>query len=128
MGKPKSTGLLIDHKLEYEDVPLKKPTNRRDFSRGKSIKVLTKKKKGSIIEVVNKAKRKDDKMAHDKNKQSNKRNAVISVAWLIEAAFRAFTGWVLLTNFDHIVTTAAAFYALGTAGVIVVTHFVRAHK
>lgn len=51
-----------------------------------------------------------------------------SAAWLVEATFRTFAGWVLLGNFDHLATTVAALYALGTAGLIVAAHFFKAHK
>lgn len=117
-----------DPAADFED--LKDRTEKRN-SRGKPKKVLTNTKVFARLRLVNKAKRKDDKMATDKQKTTNKTNKgdiIKSVAWLVEAAFRAFVGWVLLSNFDHLVTTAAAFYALGTAGVIVVTHFVNAHK
>ena len=57
-----------------------------------------------------------------------KANAIRSAFWLGEAAFRIFAGWVLLGNFDHYATTLAALYALGTAGLIVVVHFAKAHK
>lgn len=56
------------------------------------------------------------------------KDAIKSLAWLVEAAFRGFVGWVLLTNFHNYATTVAAMYALATAGIIVVTHFVKAHK
>lgn len=69
-------------------------------------------------------------MAHDIQTKTtvNKIDAVKSIAWLVEAAFRSFAGWVMLTSFHNYATTVAAIYALGTAGVIVVTHFVKAHK
>lgn len=60
-------------------------------------------------------------------KSSTKIDMFKSIAWLLEAAFRGFTGWVLLTSFHNYATTVAAIYALGTAGVIVVTHFVKAN-
>lgn len=70
-------------------------------------------------------------MATDNKKTSTKNDkaeVLKSIAWLLEAAFRGFVGYVLLSQFDHLVTTIAAFYALGTAGVIVVAHFVKAHR
>jgi hypothetical protein len=95
-------------------------------------KVLTNLKPFARLRNVIKANKKGDKiMATDKQKTSTKngkKDTVLSIAWLVEAAFRGFVGWVLLSNFDHLATTAAAFYALGTAGVIVVSHFVRAHR
>lgn len=94
----------------------------------KSTKYLTIANKKAIMVSVRKSQRKDNKMTTSKIKKSTKFNAVLSIAWLVEATFRGFVGWVLLTNFDHWVTTVAAFYALGTAGLIVASHFVRAHK
>jgi hypothetical protein len=61
--------------------------------------------------------------------KSTKSNYIKSVAWLIEATFRAFVGYMLLVHFRHnLVADVAALYALITASLIVVTHFVRAHK
>lgn len=120
--------------------PKRKPRARKDrlqtmkpiiikmSNRGKSLKVLTKSKRSGIMKSVNKLNRKDDKMANDKNKKIDRQTALISVAWLVEASFRIFTGWILLAKFNGFVTTAVALYALGTAGAIVVSHFVRAHK
>lgn len=126
---PSVTKAAAPYMLTPDDPAYRKPYTRKTKSySGKSTKYLTKVKPPGIIELVKKLKRKDDKMAHDKNKKSNKSNAVISIAWLVEATFRGFVGWILLNNFDHLVTTAAGIYALGTAGVIVVMHFVRAHK
>lgn len=121
--KSKDQFLLLDSDPNHKNNKRVKYVNR-----GKYKKVLTNVKPSGIIKPVKKLIRKDDKtMAHDKNKKANK-YALLSAAWLIEAAFRAFVGWVLLSNFDNLATTAAAFYALGTAGLIVATHFVRAHK
>lgn len=121
--KAKTTSTVLDNfKLGYEELP---PKGKRSL-RGNTIKHLTKPNKGSILKGV-KLKRKDNKMASNKTKTS-KTDVIKSIAWLVEASFRAFVGWVLLNNFDHFVTTAVAFYAIGTAGIIVVTHFVRAHN
>jgi len=104
-------------------------TNKPKVShRGNPIKSLTFKKKGSIIGRVNKLKRKDDKIATDKTKKSNKSNALKSVAWLVFAAQQAFIGYVLLTNFNNYVVVATALLSLGIAGVIVIAHFFKAHK
>lgn len=102
-------------------------------SRSKYRKVLTNTKRkrilGSIIKLTT---RKDDKtmteITKPKASKTNKYNAVKSICWLIEAGFRGFVGWVLLANFDKLATTIAAIYALGTAGLIVITHFVRANR
>lgn len=67
-------------------------------------------------------------MTTTKTKTASKKDVIKSVAWLIEATFRGFVGYVLLTNFHSYVTTASGLYALVTAGIIVVTHFVFAHK
>jgi hypothetical protein len=49
--------------------------------------------------------------------------------WLIEATFRGFVGYMLLAHFRHnYVAVAAALYALLTAAMIVIVHFVKAHK
>lgn len=114
-------GSLDGYELRYEDM-------QKKSNRGKPIKSLTNIHKRNTMKPVKKLKRKDDKMANDKQKNNSKLDVVKSVAWLLEASFRGFVGWVLLRNFDHVVTTAAAIYALGTAGAIVVTHFVKAHK
>lgn len=122
LARSNTVSLLDTVKLDYEDM---EPKENNTVGQ---TKVLTKLSKRSIIDHV-KAKRKDDKkMAHDKTKKSNKFDVVKSVAWLIEAAFRAFVGWILLTNFDRYITTAAALYALGTAAIIVVAHFVKANR
>lgn len=109
---------------------IKIPVKLIDTSKPK--KVLTNLKPFGRLRNVIKANKKGDKiMATDKQKTPNKtskKDTLLSIAWLVEAAFRGFVGWVLLSNFDHLATTAAAFYALGTAGVIVVSHFVRAHR
>lgn len=116
----KKTDDLASFELQYEELPKKS-------NRGNTKKDLTKQNKGSKIESVN-LKRKDNKMVTHKKQTSKKSDYVKSVAWLVEAGFRGFVGWILLSNFDHLATTAVAFYALGTAGIIVVTHFVKAHK
>lgn len=98
------------------------------FNRVKSKKVLTNERKRNILRRVKNHKRKDKKMGTNKTNKLNKTEAVKSLMWLIEAAFRGFVGWVLLTNFDHKVTTAVAIYALLTAGLIVVVHFIKAQQ
>lgn len=118
------------HKIERIIAPfgLHETDPKKKTNRVKSIKVLTNLNKRRIIDHVKKLKRKDDKMAKDKTKKSNKVDVAKSVAWLVEASFRAFVGWILLTNFDRYITTAAALYALGTAAVIVVAHFIKANR
>ena len=63
-----------------------------------------------------------------KKQTNSKADYTKSLAWLIEASFRIFAGYVLLTHFHNYVTVVAAIYALVTAGVIVVVHFINAHK
>lgn len=61
--------------------------------------------------------------------KTNKKEVVKSVMWLIEATFRGFVGYMLLTHFIHnYVSDAAAVYAIATALMIVIVHFVKAHK
>lgn len=67
-------------------------------------------------------------MTTTKNNTNTKKDVIKSVAWLVEATFRAFVGWVLLSHFHNYVMVAAAIYSLLTAGLIVTVHFVNAHK
>lgn len=95
-------------------------------------KVLTNLKHFVTLRTVNKAKsRKGDKMAKD-NKQtpqkSSKGGMLKSIAWLVFAAQQGFVGYVLLANFSNYFVIAGASVSLGIAGVIVVAHFVSAHK
>lgn len=124
--KTEPTGSFLDDvELEYEEEPQEKPTK-------KSKKVLTSPKHKSILKnVISKLKERTTLMASPETKTAKKTTAaqtIKSLAWLVEAGFRGFVGWVLLTNFDQLVTTVAAIYALGTATLIVATHFVKAHK
>jgi len=93
---------------------------------------LTNLKRFAKILSVNNLKRKGDKMATD-NKQPNKKDSkgvstVKSVAWLLLAVQQGFVGYVLLANFSNYFVVAAALLSLGIAGVVVVAHFVKAHK
>lgn len=70
-------------------------------------------------------------MATDKQtikKEGKNRKIAFSGAWVLEFAFRVFIGWILLSNFDNIIATFAALYALGTAGAILLAHFYNAHN
>lgn len=61
--------------------------------------------------------------------KATKADYVKSIAWLIEATFRGFVGYMLAVHFrSSYVALAAAIYALVTAGIIVIAHFVKAHK
>jgi hypothetical protein len=100
----------------------------KKFNPSNTIKYLTLWKKRSIIKGVKKLIVKDNKMTKDKNKKSNKKNAGKSVVWLVFAAQQAFSGYVLLSNFDSYAVIACALVSLGIAGVIVVAHFINAHK
>lgn len=68
------------------------------------------------------------KRKENMTKTNKKKDIVKSLAWLVEAGFRGFVGWVLLAHFHNYVMTAAAIYSLVTAGLIVMVHFVNAHK
>lgn len=62
-------------------------------------------------------------------KKATKSDYVKSVAWLVEATFRGYVGYMLLAHYRHnYVAVAASVYALVTAGLIVISHFVKAHK
>lgn len=68
-------------------------------------------------------------MTTTQNKTKSNKEVVKSVMWLIEATFRAYAGYMLLAHFRHnYVAVAASVYALATAAMIVVAHFVKAHK
>jgi len=68
-------------------------------------------------------------MTKEAPKTNTNKEVVKSVMWLIEATFRGFAGYMLLAHFRHnYVAVAAGLYALITAGIIVITHFVKAHK
>lgn len=56
-------------------------------------------------------------------------NYLKSVGYLVEAAFRAFVGYMLLRDGTrNYFILAAGLYALATAAAIVIVHFVKAHK
>lgn len=64
-----------------------------------------------------------------KNTKGQVSTAAKSIAWIVEAGFRGFVGWVMLNFHAHnYVMAAAGIYALLTAFVIVVAHFIKAHK
>lgn len=98
--------------------------------RGNTTKYLTINDKWRILALVNKLKRKDKKMAADKTKKAKgkKLNMLKSIIWLSFAVQQAFEAYVLLRNFDNYFVAAAALISLGIAGVVVVSHFISAHK
>lgn len=100
--------------------------------RSKPKKVLTNRNLFAKLRSVNNIKsRKGDKMATDNKKtpiKSNKGGALKSVAWLVLAAQQGFVGYVLLSNFSNYFVIAAGIASLLIAGVIVVAHFIGAHK
>lgn len=63
-----------------------------------------------------------------KTETSTKKDIIKSVMWLIEATFRGFVGWALLSHSHTYVAIAAGVYALATGLLIVMVHFVNAHK
>jgi hypothetical protein len=61
--------------------------------------------------------------------KSSKAEYIKSLAWLIEATFNAYVGYMLLAHFRHnYVADVAGIYALASAGLIVVVHFIKAHN
>lgn len=121
-----------DPAADFEDLKERqtvKRYRRLGFDWRKPKKVLTKPKLWPTLKRV-KAKKKGDKMATDiKQKLINlNRDVLTSIAWLLEAVFRIYIGVLLLQHFSNFVAIAAALYALGTAGAIIVKHFVDAHK
>lgn len=63
-----------------------------------------------------------------RSNQSKQPDYIKPTAWLIEAVVRVFAGYALLTNVHNLIADAAALYLLSTAAVIVVMHFIKAHK
>ena len=64
-----------------------------------------------------------------KNKKTKNINELTkSIAWLIEATARAFVGWALITHSKNYIALAVAVYFLATSGLIVISHFYKAHK
>lgn len=63
----------------------------------------------------------------DQTKKRKSLNFAKSFAWLIETAARAAAGYLILSNYNHIVTTIVAMYFLVTATALLVTHFVKAY-
>lgn len=64
-----------------------------------------------------------------KTKKLDAKKLIKSAAWLVEAAFRGFVGYVMLVQIVHnYLTLVASGYALFTAAAIVVTHFVKANQ
>jgi len=62
-------------------------------------------------------------------KTNTSKEVIKSVMWLIEATFRGFVSYMLLVHFRHnYVAVAAGLYALITSAMIVIAHFVKAHK
>lgn len=66
-------------------------------------------------------------MEKAKTKLGQSLNVAKSVAWLVETAARAIAGYLIMTNFNHIITLVIAVYFLGTAALLLVTHFVKAY-
>ena len=67
-------------------------------------------------------------MSTTKNQTNVKKDVIKSLMWLIEATFRGFVGWALLSHSHNYVAIAAGVYALATGVLIVMVHFVKAHE
>lgn len=70
-------------------------------------------------------------MSKEKNKKNLKNqigDSTKAAAWLVEAAFRTTVGIVIFQKTTGVVFTAIALYALATAGLILISHFVKAYK
>lgn len=92
-----------------------------------SKKVLTNLNDGRTIERVNKAKRKDDKMAYGKKQKNSNRELAMSIGWLVFAFQQAFVGYMLVHS-DNLFVVVNGVASLGIACVIVAAHFIRAHR
>lgn len=65
----------------------------------------------------------------NQTKTNKSKEVVKSIAWLIEATFRGYVGVILLAKFKkNYLADVASLYSLATSGLIVITHFVKAHK
>lgn len=67
-------------------------------------------------------------MEKTKGKFKGSANVGKSVAWLVETAARTAAGYLIITNFNHVVATVVALYFLATAAVLVATHFLKAYS
>lgn len=84
------------------------------FYRKRSTKLLTNKHKFARLELV-KLKRKDDKMASDKNKTSKIKGIVKAIAWTVFGVHQAFVCWLVITNFNNYIAVVASLVSLGLA-------------
>lgn len=79
---------------------------------------------------------KNDTKTKEATPKGGNKDIIKSLAWLFEATVRGFSGWLMLAHVSKItsastftyVIAAAAVYLLGTGAIIVVSHFVKAHK
>lgn len=68
-------------------------------------------------------------MTTTNNNTNNNKEIVKSVMWLIEAAFLGYVGYMLLAHYRHnYIAVAAGLFALFQTAMIVIVHFVKAHK
>jgi len=119
---------LEKYKVDY--IPLKYETpkfiSKKEYDWGKPKKVFTNVYKFVIVKLPLKLIERTT-MAHSENKHDKKRkqatHTIQKFAWLMETVFRSYVGWVLLAEFDSTAMTAVGLYALSSAGMIVVYHF-----
>ena len=81
----------------------------------------------TVLSLNSKIKRKVI-MVQRPNKTNTSNEVVKSVAWLIEATFRGFIGCWLIGHTHDWLIVLLAMYALATAALIVIVHFLKAHK
>jgi DNA repair exonuclease SbcCD ATPase subunit len=91
-------------------------------SRGKVKKRFTTNTKRA--RVIMSFKRKDNTMTEPTKKQKADWKLVSQKsALLLETIFRTYVGYIMLTQFETTASQAVGLYALATAGILVVYHF-----
>ncbi len=62
-----------------------------------------------------------------KEKSGKALAALKSAGWLLETVARGLAGYVILTNFNHMVAIVIGIYFTATGAALLVTHFVKAY-
>lgn len=67
------------------------------------------------------------KTTTEKTKTEKGKSAVRAGGWLVETVARFMVGYIVLTNFNHMVAIAVGVYFTGTAAILLVIHFFKAY-
>lgn len=114
---------LSEFELQYEDIkPRYAQFNSKNIKQYLTISTMRAKLKSAIKQ------RKDKRRMVQKYKNKDSKQKAEIGFWLIEAGVRIYAGLTLINKSDVLLTTAAALYLLASAGLIVVTHFAKAHS